>query len=240
MMSRFLKHWRTRRLLHRARTLVPSIMQRSYGLPQISLDDLLSGDVDISEPILEDVCMPRLFGQQGHDDLTPMLKIVRSRQPKVVVELGTAHGTTTANICRQAPEARVFTVNSLPSEQTGKLTTFELGAEDIGRVYRNRGYGDRVVQIFCNTLDLDLGRYLDGKKVGLAIIDACHDVEYVCNDFHKVLPFLDSGAIVLLHDTHPSMEDHLRGSYVACMKLRRANFDVKHLAGTWWAIYEHP
>jgi len=215
-------------------------MKRSYGLPQITLDDLAPAETTIGEPILDDVCMPRGFEAQDHDDLLPLLKIVRHLQPKVAVELGTAHGNTTANVCRQAPAAEIFTVNSLPREQTGKEVTFELGPDEIGRVYRAHGYTDRVRQIYCNTLNLELGQHLTSKLIDLAIVDACHDTSYVVNDFHKVLPFLRPGAVVLLHDTHPSMEDHLKGSYVACMKLRKAGFDVRHLKSTWWGVYRQP
>ena len=75
------------------------------------------------------------------------------------------------------------------------------------------------MQILSNTLDLD-SRGADEGTVDLAIIDTCHNPEYVVNDFHKVRPFMSSKGIVLFHDTHPSMKDTLRGSYMACMLLR--------------------
>jgi hypothetical protein len=43
--------------------------------------------------------------------------------------------------------------------------------------------------------------------------------------------------VILFHDTHPSLRLHLRGSYLACADLRRRGFDVRHVAGTWWAIW---
>jgi len=41
----------------------------------------------------------------------------------------------------------------------------------------------------------------------------------------------------MLHDTHPSMQNHLVGSYYGCMKLRKMGFDIKHLKDTWWGVY---
>ena len=95
------------------------------------------------------------------------------------------------------------------------------------------------MQIFKNTLDLNLGEFFDGPVVDLAIIDACHDTGYVINDFFKVRPFIKPRGVILLHDTHPSMKDHLAGSYIACAKLRRRGQDIKHIDGTWWAFWEN-
>jgi hypothetical protein len=36
------------------------------------------------------------------------------------------------------------------------------------------------------------------------------------------------------------MRAHLGGSYIACMKLRRQGFDIRHLTGTWWAVWIKP
>ncbi|MGO8931001.1 MAG: class I SAM-dependent methyltransferase [Limisphaerales bacterium] len=184
--------------------------------------------------------MPPYKGPKGQDDLGALLQVARSVLPKVAVELGTAHGNLTANLCRQCPDVTVYTVDAPAAEQTGEVVTYSLSKNEIGRVYRRHGYSERVVQIFENTLKLDLSRYFQGPSVGLGIIDACHDAEYVMNDFRKLTPFIEPGAIILLHDTDPSMEKHLRGSYMACMRLRRNGFDIKQLTGTWWGVWVKP
>ena len=168
------------------------------------------------------------------------MTIVRAAKPTLVVELGTAQGNLTANICRQAPNATVFTVNAPVEEQSGELITFELTREQIGEVYRRHGFDDRVRQVYANTLTLDLGQYLEPKSSDLAIVDACHDREYVINDFFKIKEFVKEGGIVLLHDTHPDMKSHLLGSYSACMILRARGYDIRHLQGTWWGVWVRP
>jgi hypothetical protein len=95
-----------------------------------------------------------------------------------------------------------------------------------------------VNQILANTLSIDLSAVLSNTAVDLAIIDACHDTEYVLSDFLKVAPYMRPGGVVLLHDTHPSMHGHLLGSYRACMQLRRKGFDLRYLAGTWWGVWQ--
>jgi Methyltransferase domain len=215
-------------------------LQAFFDLPNFPLGKVFGGPARELSPVLEECFLPPYLGPKDHDDFEPLMRIVRSLDPSVVVELGTAFGNTVANICNVCKGAKIYTVNALPEHQTGSLVTCELTVDEIGRVYRARGFGERVVQIYENTLSLDLAKYFDGPVVDLAIIDACHDTNYVINDFVKVRDFVRPGGVVLFHDTHPSMVGHLEGSYVACMKLRSRGFDIRHIRGTWWAAWQAP
>jgi predicted O-methyltransferase YrrM len=207
-------------------------------LPVVELESIVARDVEIEPPIMKDICLPPYHKFDDHDDYTPLMKIVKSLQPSVVLELGTAHGNATANICRQSQRTKIYTVNAPVEEQTGNLTTYDLTVEEIGRVYREHGFGERVVQIFANTLHLDLSQYFKEPVIDLAIIDACHDTDYVINDFHKVRPYVKPGGMVLFHDTFQSpAPSHLDGSYRACLKLRREGYDIRQLNNTWWAVW---
>lgn len=214
-----------------------------HRLPEMALEEIAQTWELIPDPIREDICMPPHHGFP-HDDFTPLIAIGQQLRPKVILELGTAYGNTTANLCRSCPQATIYTVNAPAETMTGRLVTFSLGPEEIGRVYRKHGYADRVVQLFANTLHLDLGDHLPGPVVDYAIIDACHDIDYVINDFQKVLPYMSGRGVMLLHDTHPQMEEHTWGSYVACLRLRKMGHDIRHLKGTWWGIWraawDHP
>lgn len=214
------------------------LLKLRYKLPMVDITDLVQGNYQIPSPILEDVCLPPYFiGTHDHDDFHPMMKIILAVNPKILVELGTAHGNTVANICQACPESKVYTVNAPAVEQTGKIVTYSLQPTEIGRVYQKYGYTSQVTQILKNTLELDLSEYLPLGSVDLAIIDACHDTDYVVNDFFKVLPFMSTKGVILLHDTHPSMKGHLIGSYVACMQLRKKGYKIRYVSGTWWGIW---
>jgi len=212
-------------------------MKFFYKLPSMKLDDIINTDLTVKPPILDDICLPPYMGTKSHDDYSALMKIMIHFQPKNVLELGTAHGNTVANICNHIPFTKVYTVNAPVEEQTGKLITYNLGKNEIGRVYRKFGFESRVVQIYENTMTMDLSKYIDGKIIDFVIIDACHDTDYVINDFHKVLPYVKPGSVVLFHDTHPSMLNHLIGSYTACMKLRKEGFDITHIKDTWWGFW---
>lgn len=207
-----------------------------YQLPTVPLAGLVPSQIRFSDLIMDHMCMPP--HDANHDDATPVLSVIRHLNPKVVLELGTAYGNLTANICKLS-DAHVFTVNALPEHITGEIFTFALDKEEIGCVYRKYGYQNRVTQIYANTLELDLIKYFTRPCVDLAVLDACHDTSYVMNDFIKLLPVLNNGAVAFFHDTHPSMKEHLAGSYFACMKLRRMGFDICHIENTWWGIWKN-
>lgn len=207
------------------------------ALPVNGLESLTNPQVSVKPPIMDDIALPPYFGNDDHDDYTPLMKLAQGRQPKIILELGTAHGNTVANLCRHCPGAKIYTVNAPADEMTGDVITFSLGSEEIGRVYRAHGYGERVTQIFQNTLELDLTRWLPAGSVDLAIIDACHDVRYVLNDFRKVRPYMATGGLVLFHDTHPSLAKHTVSSYLATLLLRLRGYDVRHIRDTWWGFW---
>ena len=217
-------------------------LRRGYltGLPSVSLKSIVGDDTPLAAAIMDDICMPPHNGRLDHDDYTAVIRVAQFARPRIALELGTAHGNTTANLCLACPQAKVYTVNAEAAEQTGASTTYDLTAEEIGRAYRNHGLSDQVVQIFKNTLHLNLAAWFSEPVIDFAIIDACHDTEYVLNDFLKVEPFVRPGGIVLLHDTHPSFQEHLGGSYIACLQLRRRGFDIKHIRNTWWGFWQKP
>ena len=239
-----LKQW-VPRPLRSARRHAVSLIHRmrwaNHMLPQISFEEAtgLAMPKVAPEPILDDICMPPHF-QEDHDDFGVLMGLLEWKKPRKVLELGTAHGNTVANACRLLPDAVVYTVDAPVEEQTGSVITYGLRRDEIGRVYRTHGYGDRVTQIYANTLHLDLSDYLAEAEADFAIIDACHDTDFVLNDFKKIVPYIRPDGIVLMHDTHPSMRSHLLGSYRACLKLRQEGYSISHILNTWWGIWVAP
>lgn len=217
------------------------LIRRFLALPPIEIDDLAppleGGERD--RFIQDHVNMPpRPDCGLFHDDLGTLIRILRAIRPSRILELGTGRGNATANLCLFS-EAQVFTVNALEEQISGKTVTFILSRKEIGQVYRDYGYENRVTQIYCDTLDFRPLDYVESGSVDLAVIDACHDTDYVMNDFRILLPTLSEGALVLFHDTHPSREDHLEQSYDACVRLRVQGFDVRYIRDTWWGIWRN-
>ncbi|MBN1980610.1 MAG: class I SAM-dependent methyltransferase [Chitinivibrionales bacterium] len=210
----------------------------AFKLPELSLDSLAAPLPIGFKRIISTMNLPSppLY---KHDDFTSLMRILCDRKPHTILELGTAHGTTTANFAANT-DAAIYTVNALPEQIGGKAITFALSKAEIGSVYRKYGYQDRIIQIYENTLNFDHSAYFPQPVVDFAVIDACHDYEFIINDFFKVLPCLKPGACLFMHDMHPSMKRHLGPSYFAGMRLRRLGFDIQHIHDTWWGYWVRP
>src|ERR1700722_1407193 len=65
-----------------------------YGLRTVTLDSLAPTLPQTWKPILDHCCMPPHAGWSTHEDLIPLLRIVKHLDPKSVLEFGTAHGNT--------------------------------------------------------------------------------------------------------------------------------------------------
>lgn len=241
-MSQFSAEPISNKIIRKLKTWTARIQYSKYELPPITLEQFTGQPhrQQIADPILDDCCMPpyvdNIYGKH-HDDFTALMNISLWKKPEIILELGTAHGNTVANLCRLLPDAKIYTVNAPVEEQSGNNVTYELTKTEIGRVYRKYGFDKQITQLFVNTLHLNLTDFFESPVLDLAIIDACHDTEYVINDFLKVRPFMRQSGIVLFHDTHPSMKGHLIGSYRACMMLRQKGYDIHHLAATWWGVW---
>lgn len=205
-----------------------SFFWTNFQLPEISIGQLIDSYAKHEPKINEDICLPPYVGDRNFNDFSILISLIRAFQPKRILELGTAHGNTTANMCVES-EANVFTINALPEQMEGNIITFTLSREQIGIVYRNYGFQNRVVQIYENTKNLKISDYLQQRSIDFAFIDACHDADFVVNDFLRVKPTLSDNAIVLFHDTHPSGERHLLDSYLGCMFLRKLGYNIKHI-----------
>ena len=207
-----------------------------YQLPEKHLFEFGVIANEYKPSIIENICMPPYLGDSNLNDYSILFSLMEYIEPKVFLEFGTAYGNTVANICAQH-NSKVFTVNALPEQIEGRVKTYTLTKNDIGKEYRQHGYSARIKQIYANTKNINLSNYLQDYSINFAIIDACHDADFVVNDFLKVLPFMEKDSIVLLHDTHPSLSKHYIDSYIGCMYLRKLGFDIKHIKESSWAIW---
>jgi hypothetical protein len=207
----------------------------------VSIDTLTTvSRTDLASPILDDLCMAPFETGYTHDDLGAVLRIARHLRCRLICEIGTGHGNLTANLLHNCDEATVLTVNPPKELQTGGLITYRLDRDEIGRVYKAKGYDCRVVQLYVNSFDVDFGEHTPPNTVDLGIIDGCHDMKFVLNDFAKLRDFIRPGGVVLFHDTHPSCLGHLAESYRACLLLRKRGHELRWIEDSWWAYWQKP
>lgn len=72
----------------------------------------------------------------------------------------------------------------------------------IGRLYREKGQGHRVCQIYCDSRQWDISQYPRGF-FDSALIDGGHEGGAVLSDSKKALHLVRAGGILLWHDFCP-------------------------------------
>lgn len=163
--------------------------------------------------------------------------------PKILLEIGTSHGETTALMAQNAPDATVYTVNIPPEEIAagGRAVTFAPSRDEIGRYYREKGYTN-VRQIFANTLDWEP----DFGPIDLAFIDGCHDADFVYNDTRKILQRCRPGSIILWHDFAPQLRKVYHWIADVCRGVERLYAEnlitgrILHVQDSWVGLYKVP
>jgi predicted O-methyltransferase YrrM len=162
---------------------------------------------------------------------------------KIVLEIGTGHGFTTTLMAENAPHATVYTVNIPPEDigAGGVHTTFAPTREQIGRIWRERKLSN-VVQILANTAiwEPDFG------PIDVALIDGCHDAEFVYGDTRKVLARCREGSLILWHDFHPGLRrvypwiDSVSRGVERLYQEDLLRGPILHLQDSWVGLYRVP
>lgn len=164
-------------------------------------------------------------------------------EAKIVLEIGTAGGHTTAVMAENAPNATVYTVNIPPEDitQGGKLTTYAPDRDEIGKYYRDRGCSN-VNQILANTAVWEPAF----GPIDVAFVDGSHDAEFVFNDTVKILRRCRPGSLLIWHDFCPSlmMVSSSKGNVCAgierLFRKRIIRGPIYHLRDSWVGIMQVP
>lgn len=135
--------------------------------------------------------------------------LIRKYQPCKIVEVGVAGGGTTAIIMKCLEllhnNAKVYSVdlNTECYRRAGKMTGYQL--DEIKGEFRN----------FSNhkfLLGQTLPKVIDeiGKGIDFVVLDTVHSLPGELLDFLCILPYLNDGAVVVLHDVTLNLHDASR------------------------------
>ena len=160
--------------------------------------------------------------------------------PKIVLEIGTARGQTTALMAANAPAATVYTVNIPPEEIAagGRHVSCAMSRDEIGSYYRARKL-DNVRQILANTASWEP----DFGPIDVAFIDGCHDASFVFHDTRKVLSRCRPGSTILWHDFDPVLARDHDWMGEVCRGIERLYVRgliggrILHLQDSWVGLY---
>jgi len=169
-------------------------------LPEVEPASVVGGSppVRVDEPIEADGNVTLL-------ELLVICQIVRAREPKLLLEIGTFDGRTTLALAANAPaEARILTLD-LPAEQLGRTVHAPERDEAVyvrkprpGARFRGSPYESRIEQLSGDSVGFDFSPWFG--RVDLVFVDGGHSYECVKSDSENALRVLREGGVVLWHD----------------------------------------
>ncbi len=127
--------------------------------------------------------------------------LIEEARPRMLVELGSHHGTSYLGFCQAvkhcAVDTRCFAVDTWSGDEHSGL--YGDGVFDVLRQYNERHYGG-FSALMRMTFD-DAQEYFADGTVDVLHIDGLHTYEAVKHDFESWLPKLSSRGVILFHDT---------------------------------------
>ncbi|HLG90523.1 MAG TPA: class I SAM-dependent methyltransferase [Alphaproteobacteria bacterium] len=172
--------------------------------------ELIGGRLGFAESFdMTQASQRKLTEWKMEDDDQPILRyLYRNAKPRRHLEFGTWQGAGTV-YCLDECDATAWTINLAEGEKfaeghpayytTGAQTAVIDAGSMIGKLYREAGYGNRVCQIYSDSLLWDISNYPPGFFDSV-LIDGGHQADVVINDTQKALTLLRSGGLCLWHD----------------------------------------
>jgi Methyltransferase domain len=137
-------------------------------------------------------------------DLISMCMLCQITKPKVILEIGTFHGSGALHWAGNAPEAEVYTLDLpagiVPSlaatEMDRTITSGHAAAKQMA--FEGRPEAKRIHPLYGDSATFDFSPFIG--KVDLLFIDGAHSYEYVRNDTLRAVPCCRPGSVIAWHD----------------------------------------
>ena len=144
---------------------------------------------------------------QNRCEITELVRLVQERQPRRVLEIGTARGGTLFLLTQSAaPNADIVSLDLPGGRNGGGYPNWK------SPIYRRFARGDRTVTLIRGNSHEEASRDAVAELVGpsgfdLIMIDADHSYAGVKRDFELYSPLLAAGGIIVMHDILPNSFD---------------------------------
>jgi len=142
---------------------------------------------------------------QIKEEFTELLKIYVDRQPKTILEIGTARGGTLFSFCKLASDDAILISLDLPYRAfTGGYSDWRMSLLQAFKKENQQLYLLREDSHNTETLN-KVKDILNGRAIDFLFIDADHSYEGVKKDFEMYSPLVKGGGIIAFHDIvkHP-------------------------------------
>lgn len=175
-------------------------------LPQVDIAELTPDAVaiELREPVGRD-------GNVSLLELVVLARLVRSRRPAAIFEIGTFDGRTTLNLAANAPDgATVYTLD-LPADPAPALaldpTERAFVRDDLSGIrLRGSDVEHRVQRLRGDSATFDFSPY----AAQLVFVDGSHAYEYVKSDSRRAMELLRGGSGVIVWHDYEEWDDVTR------------------------------
>ena len=144
---------------------------------------------------------------QVKEEILGFLKILKERNPRVVIEIGTAKGGTLFLLSRvAAPNAKIISID-LPDGPFGggypewRMPLYRSFARDDQEIHliRADSHSPETIQ--------QVEKILEDAEIDFILIDGDHTYEGVREDFETYTPYVKNSGIVAFHDIVENTND---------------------------------
>ena len=148
---------------------------------------------------------------QIKEEFTELLKIYVEKQPKIILEIGTARGGTLFSFCKLAPEDAIFISIDLPNRKFGdgypdwKIPLYQAFKKENQQLHLLREDSHNI-----ETLN-KVKNILNGRNIDFLFIDGDHSYEGVKKDFEMYSPLVNKGGVIAFHYVTPNGVEDLVG-----------------------------
>jgi predicted O-methyltransferase YrrM len=199
-------------------------------LPEVALEDALPGIGDL------EITIAHRFRSRGlpYGDAYVLALVTAYLQPRRIFEIGTGTGEATVLMARQAPSARVDTLDlgaSVPTlgTQRGDLP---LAGASVGDAFRDSPWSPPITQHLRDSATFDFAPF--AGRIDLIFVDGAHTTRYVANDSAAAFAMASPRGVVVWDDCHlyhPAISRVLR-------RRRRDGTQIFRIAGTRLAMWQ--
>ncbi len=198
-------------------------------LPAALLEDLFPGIEDMTIPMRHQVKGRAL----GHGEAYVLSLLTAYLRPKRIFEIGTGTGQGTLLMARQAPEARVETLDigrDRPSLAPQKDEPPLRDAEIVGQAFRGTEQEKEITQHLGDSATFDYAPF--AGQMDLVFVDGAHTYPYVKADSRAAFGLARPGGVVVWDDCNYVCP----GVSKALLELRREGDPVYRIHATRLAV----
>jgi Methyltransferase domain len=198
-------------------------------LPRALLEELFPGIGDLTISIRHQVLGRALM----HGEAFVLSLITAYNRPKRIFEIGTGSGQGTLLMARQAPGARIDTLDLGPAEPSLGIQKDEPPLRDpdvIGSAYRGTEHEAAITQHLGDSSSFDYGPFRG--EMDLVFVDGAHTYEYVKADSSTALSLIGEDGVVVWDDCNLVCPGVSR----ALVELQREGKPIYRVHGTRLAV----